>query len=89
MGWRRGNLAAGMVRDAVPHYCLGECSALLVFVRRSRQVRMAGPRRLPSVLSLPRVPRGACGEMPRPDVPCPCPLVRQSMWSVRSACSVQ
>ena len=33
-----------LVRSAVPHYCLGGCSALFVCVRRSRQIRGDGTR---------------------------------------------
>ena len=95
MGWRGGCLAAGLVRSAVRHFCLGGCSALLVCARRSRQIGRAGPVPLlvapppPPSLSLPRVPRGACSGLPRPGVPCPRLLVRHSMWSVRSASSVR
>ena len=42
-GWRRGWLAAVSELGAVRHYWLGGCSALLVYLRRSRQVRRAGP----------------------------------------------
>ena len=42
MGRCRGRLAAGLVRDALHHYCLGGCSALLVCARRSRQGRGVG-----------------------------------------------
>ena len=37
-GWHRGYLAAGLVRGAVLRYCLGGCSALLMFVLHSWQV---------------------------------------------------
>ena len=36
--WRGGCLAAGLVRSTVCCYCYGGCSALVVCVRRSRQV---------------------------------------------------
>ena len=39
MGWRGGSLAAVLVRGAVHHYCVGQCSALFVCGRHSRQVR--------------------------------------------------
>ena len=35
-------LTAGLVRDALRLYCLGGCTALLVFVQRSWQIRRAG-----------------------------------------------
>ena len=38
-GWRGGCPAAGLVRGAVRHYCVGRCSALVVCARRSRPVR--------------------------------------------------
>ena len=80
MGWRRGRLAAGLVRSTVCYYCLGWCSALVVCVRRFRQVWGVGTG-AGSLFSLwaspfPRVPRGACGGLSRPDVPSLCPLVR-------------
>ena len=81
------------VRSSACDLLHGGCSALLVFLRCSRQVRRAGPV-LPLVpppllLSLSRVPRGACGWLPRPGVLCPRVLVCQSEWSVRSASSVR
>ena len=54
VGWRGGCLAVGLVRGAMRHYCLGECSALLVCVRRSRLVRGGWGRC--RVLCLPRFP---------------------------------
>ena len=61
LGWSGGCLAAGLVRSAVPHYCLGGCSALFLCVRRSRQVRRGGavpallppPFLVPPALALP------------------------------------
>ena len=38
MGWRRGCLDAGSVRGAVPHYCLGGCSAMFLCARGPRLV---------------------------------------------------
>ena len=38
LSWRRGCLAAGLVRGSVRHYFLGGCSALFVCARRSRRV---------------------------------------------------
>ena len=38
LGWCGGCLAVGLVRGTVCHYCLGRCSAVVVCVRRSRQV---------------------------------------------------
>ena len=93
MGWRRGCQAAAMVHGAVHDYYLGRCSPLLVFVQRLLHVSraglvplLAGPHPL---LSLPCVPRGACGGLPHPGVPCPHLLVRHSKWSERSASSVR
>ena len=81
------------MRSPVRLYCLGGCSALLVCAQRSPQVRRAGPVPLlvaPSpLLSLPRLPRSACGGLPRPGVPCSRLLVRDFMWSVRSLSSVR
>ena len=39
LGWRGGCLALGLVRGAMRHYCLDECSAVAVCVPRSRPVR--------------------------------------------------
>ena len=89
MGWRRGCLAAGLVRGLVCHYCLGGCSALFVCARRSRQVWGVGARARSCVFPVPplppRVPRAACGGPSCPAVPYPRPPVRHSMRSVRSA----
>ena len=60
VGWRGGCLALGLVRGAMRHYCLGRCSALVVCVRRSRQVRGGWGRC--RVLCLPCIPLPA----PRP-----------------------
>ena len=93
VGWRRGCLALGLVRGAVRHYCLGGCSALVVCARRSRPVRGAwagaGFRVFPVSPFPPRVPCAVCGGLSRPGVPYPRSLVRHSMRSVRSACSVR
>ena len=96
MGWRRGCQAAAMVRAHVHDYCLATCSPLLVFVRRSPHVSsLVGGGLVPllvglrPLLSLPCVPCGVCGGLPRPGVPCPHLLVRHSKWSVRSASSVR
>ena len=51
MGWRGGCLAAGLVRSAVRHYYLGRGTTLLVFARRSRHVKRAGP--VPLLVALP------------------------------------
>ena len=74
VGWRGGCLALGLVRGAMHHYCLGRCSALVVYVRRSRPVRGGWCRC--RVLSLP------CFPLPAPRllryvwraVPSGCPL---------------
>ena len=62
VGWRGGCLALGLVRGVVRHYCLGGCSTLVVWARRSGPVR--GGRTGPLVscppslaLPAPRVPR--------------------------------
>ena len=54
VGWRGRCLAFGLVRGAVRHYCLGGCSALVVWAQRSRPVRGGWGRCL--VLCLPRLP---------------------------------
>ena len=88
-GWRRGCLAAGLVRGSARHYCLGGCSALFLYARRSRQVWGGGAGagfRVFSVAPLPpRVPRAACGGSSCPGVPYPRTPVRHSMRCVRSA----
>ena len=93
LGWRGGCLATGLVRGLVRHYCLGRCSALFVCARRSRKVWGAGVGAgfcvFPVPSLLPRVPRAACGGWSGPGVPYPCPLVRHSMQSVRSASLVR
>ena len=38
MGWRRGCLAAGLLRSTVCYYCLGGCSALVVCARHAPQL---------------------------------------------------
>ena len=92
-GWRGGCLALGLVRSAVRHYCLGGCSALFVYARRSRPVRRgragAWCRVFPVSPFPPRVSRAVCGGPSRPGVPCPRSLVRHSMGSLRSAGSVR
>ena len=92
MGWRRGCLAAGLVRSTVCYYCLGGCSALILCARRSWQVwevwSDAGSLFSPRAAPLPRIPRGACGGLSSPGVPSLHPLVRHSMRSVNSAGSV-
>ena len=80
-----------LVRGAVRHYCLGGCSAMLVLAQSLRQGGWAGRVLLPappSLMSLSRVPRGACGGLPRVGFPCFRLLVRHSMRSLRSASSV-
>ena len=42
IGWRRGCLAAGLVRSAVCHYCFNGCSALPVCAGCSQQGRGCG-----------------------------------------------
>ena len=64
----------------------GVCAALAAGLGGAGLVPLLVP---PPLLSLPRVPRGACGGSSRPGVPCPRLLVRHSMWSVRSAGSVR
>ena len=92
MGWRGGCLAAGLVCSTVCYYCLGGCSALVVCARRSRLVWGVGAG-AGSCFSTwappcPRVPRGACCGLSRPDASYLCLPVRHSMRSVRSAGSV-
>ena len=92
-GWRSGHLALGLVCDAVRHYCLGGCSALVVCVRRSRPVRRAWASAGFCAFLIspfpPRVSCALCGWPSRPGVPYPRSLVRHSMRSVRSAGSVR
>ena len=62
----------GLVRGAVRHYCLGGCSALVVFARRSRPFRGAGA--------------GAGCRVP-PIFPLPAPRLRRCVWrAVPSGC---
>ena len=83
----------GLVLDAVRHYCLGGCSALVVCARRSWPVpRGWGQCRalcLPRISSPPCGSRAVRGGSSRPVVAYPRSLVRQSMRSVRSAGSVR
>ena len=53
--WRGGCLAAELLRGAVGDYCLGGCSALLMFLRRSPQVPRVGPVPIlaPPLLAVP------------------------------------
>ena len=55
LGWRGGCLAAGLMRGAVRHYCLGRCSALIVCARRLRPVR-GGLAPVPGFVSSPVPP---------------------------------
>ena len=94
MGWRRGCLAAGLVRISVRHYCLGGCSALFVCAGRSRQVRQGGA--VPVLLALPlwvspfpRGPSGACCGLCCLGNAFRRLLVRHSMQSMDSANSVR
>ena len=86
VGWRGGCLALGLVRGAVRHYCLGGCSALVVYARRSRPVRGARAgtwcRVFPVSPFPPRVSCAVCSGPSRPDIPYPRSLVRHSMRSV-------
>ena len=96
MGWRGGCLAAGLVLDALHHYCLGGCSAPLVCARRSWQIRKSGAIASccfcppPPSCVCPRFrPCGAFSGTPLPGVPCHCLLVRHSRWAARSAIMVK
>ena len=72
VGWRRGCLAAGLVRGAVRHYCLGRCSALVVCARRSRPVRGGW---------------GRCRMLCLPRFPLPAPRFLRCVWrAVLSGC---
>ena len=72
VGWRGGFLALGLVRGAVPHYCLGGCSALVVCARPSRPVRRGW---------------GRCWVYCLPRFPLPAPLfLRCVWWAVLSGC---
>ena len=81
------------MRSTVCYYCLGWCSALVVCVRRSRQVwgvgATADSRFSPWAPPCPRVPRCACCGLSRLGVPSLRLPVRQSMRSVHSAGSVR
>ena len=89
MGWSGGCIGLGLVRGTVRHYCPGGCSALVVCARRSRHFWGAGSGAGSRVSLLPppfpHVPRGVCGGLFHPGVPYPCPPVRHSMRSVRTA----
>ena len=62
MGWRRGCLAAGLVRCGVHHYCLGGCSALFVPCPGLVGGGWPGPRvPLPSSGSCAPTVVGPCG----------------------------
>ena len=65
LGWRGGCLAAGLVRGAVRHYCLGGCSALFLCARRSRPVREGW---------------GRCRVLCRPRFPLPAPRFPRCVW---------
>ena len=72
VGWRRGCLAAGLVRGAVRHYCLRGCSALVVCARRLRPVRGGW---------------GRCRVLCLPRLPLPAPRFLRCVWrAVPSAC---
>ena len=89
VGWRGGCLALGLVHGAVRHYCLGGCSALVVYARRSRQIGGVGAGAGFCAFTISpfpaRVSCAVCGEPSRLGVPYPHSLVRHSMRSVRSA----
>ena len=74
LGWRKGCLAAGLVRGAVRHYCLGGCSALFLCAPRSQPV--------PGGL-------GRCRVCVFPVFPPPAPRSPRSVWrAVPSGCTL-
>ena len=72
VGWRGGCLALGMVCGAMRHYCLGRCSALVVYARHSRPVWGGW---------------GRCWVLCLPCLPLPAPRFLRCVWgAVSSGC---
>ena len=92
LGWRGGCVAVGLVRGNLCHYCLGGCSALVVCVRRSRQVWgvEAGAGSCVSPVPPPLSLRFSCcvGRVVSSGCPLSSPAGTLCIRSVRSAGSV-